>query len=257
MRTLNQNGESLISVMISVALASVITAAAATTASQMYKNAKTMDAQFEAVEVMSELKTVLSFGESCRLNFQGVTLPQVGQKHDIPRVRYPNSDGTALSGDNIIAVNQKLPRGLKVREIALRPKRKIGLDYIVELVVRFEAREAYSPSLVREAELSMRTNVAGVVVSCSTAGGGGPSLTMGSCDAFDATTRYGGTVAGAGNPPTVTYSFNGAPIAIAPYTMGTEAIVQGVCSPYRYLCVNSVWAQVEPEICKDPPASDN
>lgn len=171
----NQRGESLIAVLFAVGIGGILIVGTMTFLDNLHRQVRSMEARSEAVETIAEVKSILALTKACKLNFEGRALPAMGIALRTPALKRANLAGTALTNENIVSVNQKLPHGSVVRAIGLRPLELVAaLNFSGKLEIGLETKGSFVPSIVRSVHVIIKTDASNQVVDCtvdSSAGG--------------------------------------------------------------------------------------
>lgn len=164
----NQRGESLVMVLAAVAIAGVVVSGLATYMNNMQKVVKMLETRNEALELLVELKSVAASSPACKLNFEGLSLPGIGSPLGVSRFRFVDSAGSALSNEDVVRRDQRLPLGTRVTDIALVTKSAVAAStFLADLRITFANSGALAASLVRSIRTRVQVDGSGRIVDCT------------------------------------------------------------------------------------------
>lgn len=237
----SDRGDSLVMVLVAVAIAGILIAGMTNYINQMQMAVKTLEARNEAVEMIVEIKNVSATSPACRLNFVGQTLPAINTPLPFTRFRFVNAAGTALANNDVITQGQRLPLGTTIAGLSLVPTVQVPPStYLADFRIQFTNLGAYSPSIVRNIRTRVQVDGTGRIVDCTfedtPTGGGG-----------------GGVLRPCTNLPSTTY----ANIVPPPVPAPSGTLIHEWCplnhtgDGNRYLCLDSQWITTQSDRCID------
>lgn len=238
----NDRGDSLIMVLVAVAVAGILIAGMTNYINQMQKAVKTLEARNEAVEMIVEIKNVSATSPACRLNFVGQTLPALNTPLPFTRFRFVNAAGTALANEDVITVGKRLPLGTSIATLSLVPTVQVPPNtFLADFRIQFSNQAAYTPSIVRNIRTRVQVDATGRITDCTFedtpyGGGGG-----------------GGVLRPCTTPPPSATTYYAAPPMPAP----SGTIVHEWCplnhtgDGNRFLCLDSQWVLTQSDMCID------
>lgn len=179
----SQKGESLVSVMVAMGVTALLISGLLTYMNNMNSQVKSIEARTEALELLSEVKSILALTNACRLNFQGRTLPEIGEPISMANLKFANAAGDGLTTRDIVAVDQKLPHGSIIQSIGLVPTTAVvaGSAFIGKLELALEMKGAFVPSIKRATTVTIATDSTNRIVDCRIDGSGGGGGGLRSC----------------------------------------------------------------------------
>ncbi|MGE4131029.1 MAG: hypothetical protein AB7F86_05290 [Bdellovibrionales bacterium] len=242
-RLKGQSGESLIMVLMAVGIAGVLVLGILSYVNSLQRQVKSVEARTEALELLAEVKSILALTNACRLNFQGQTLPEIGEPLKVPRLQFANPAGDALTSRDIVAVDQKLPHGSIIRSIGLVPTVEViaGSAFVGKLEILLETKGAFVPAIKRSASIAISTDATNRVVDCRVdASMNGSSSSLRSCR---------------GAPEEYCWFGSGIVCSDSNHDSPSGTVLTASCASgfqgtgSRYLCLDGNWAEVSGPSC--------
>lgn len=164
----NNNGFSLIDVLVMVAIVSVMATAIAALSNYNSKSQKNADIMTHSLDLMNELRLALGKRFLCTSNLKGLPLNASDSEGSaIPRIRFFNQE-TGQPSIEIIRPGASYRGRAFVSELRVIPLAQINTDEILASVsVTFEQEGQLGPSRIRRS-LPIRSKVqAGVIEECT------------------------------------------------------------------------------------------
>lgn len=181
----NQKGESLVGVMIAVAVGAVVLIASLAIIDNMMSVQSNLKAKAESEDVMSGVRLAfLGNPANCKLNFPNTPITGLGTINLDPNTsfKYSDQDGNALTGDELIAVGRNY-QGVSVTYMNFVVKQPLAASlYGGSLQVGFKPTGG-GVDFMREIPITFALDAAGRVINCGPTGGGGGVGLSGSCAA--------------------------------------------------------------------------
>jgi len=179
----NQRGDSLIAVMISMALSGLVLSATAATMNQMMKNASIYTARVQATDELSAFKEVFKTGAACTKNLENLTLPALAVPPAEQQTLAVNTiralDAAGNLSNILAAVSQELANKMSISHMDLIPRQQ-GVssggfeNYSVDLRIVYAGLNG--PPMPRYAKLQMQIEPGTRIIrGCTVAGEGSGS----------------------------------------------------------------------------------